>query len=133
MVPPTYARGSQMVKFLDADHSYEVSRPYLKYAYYSYPQGLRKNFCKHQCVIILQHTDIFKCMLLEFVARTLEQTQKDQGQCLKHRCLMIFSKMRTKNPIAFWNYAIIPTHWKRIKKKWKMDCVSHKGSPRKYL
>ena len=75
MIPPTYAGGSWIVKYLDADHSYEVPRPYLKYACCSYPWGLRGNFCKHQCAIILQHTDISESMLLEFVAHTLEQTK----------------------------------------------------------
>ena len=37
MIPPTYAGGSWIVKSLDADHSYEVHRPYLKYACCSCP------------------------------------------------------------------------------------------------
>jgi hypothetical protein len=59
MVPSIYAGGSWRVKSLDADHSYEVYRPYLKYVFCSCPWGLRRNFCKHQCAMILQHTDIF--------------------------------------------------------------------------
>jgi hypothetical protein len=66
MVPPTYAGESWIVKYLDADHSYEVSRSYLKYACCSCPWELRGNFCKHQCAIILQNTEIFDSMLLKF-------------------------------------------------------------------
>ena len=61
-----YAGGSRIVKSLDADHSYKISRPYLKYACCSYPYGLRKNFCKHQCAIILQYTNNSESVLLEF-------------------------------------------------------------------
>ncbi len=39
---------------------------HLKYACCSCPWGLRENFCKHQCAIILQNTDISESMLLEF-------------------------------------------------------------------
>ena len=66
MIPPTYAGESWIVKSLDADHSYEVHRPYLKYACCSCPWGLRGNFCKHQYAIILQHTDVSESMLLKF-------------------------------------------------------------------
>ena len=63
---PTYAGGSRIVKYFDADHSYKISRPYLKYACCSCPYGLRENFCKHQCAMILQYTDNSESMLLEF-------------------------------------------------------------------
>ena len=66
MLPPTHAGGSWIVKYLDADYSYKVSRPYLKYVCCSCPWGLQGNFCKHQCAIILQHIDISDSMLLEF-------------------------------------------------------------------
>ena len=66
MVPPTYAGGSWIVKSLDADHSYEVTSPYFKYVCCSCLWGLRGNFCKHHCAIILQNIDVSECMLLEF-------------------------------------------------------------------
>ena len=66
MNPATYTGGSRIVKSLDADHSYKISRPYLKYACCSCPYGLWKNFCKHQCAIILQYIDNSESMLLEF-------------------------------------------------------------------
>ena len=66
MSAPTFPGGSWIVKSLDSGHAYEVSRPFFKYACCSCPWGLRGNFCKHQCAIILQHTDISESMLLEF-------------------------------------------------------------------
>ena len=66
IVPPTYAEGGWIVKYFDTYHSYKVSCPYLRYSCCSCPSGLRGNFCKHQCAIILQYTDIPESMLLEF-------------------------------------------------------------------
>ena len=77
MVPPTYAEGNWIVKYLDADHSYEIPCPYLKYVCCSCPWRLRGNFCKHQYAIILQNIDISESMLLEFVARILKQTKEN--------------------------------------------------------
>ena len=79
MVPPTYTRGSWIVKSLDADHTYEISHTYLKYNCCSCPCGLRRNFCKQQCAIILQHTDISDSMLLEFCGTYLETNRGGLG------------------------------------------------------
>ena len=72
MVPPTYAGKSWIVEFLDTHHLYEVSRQYLKYVCCSCSWRLRKNFCKHQCAIILQHTYISEIILLEFCGTYFE-------------------------------------------------------------
>ena len=52
-IPPTHPGGSWRVKSLNTYFFYEIDRPYSKFACCSCPWGLRGNFCKHQCAIIL--------------------------------------------------------------------------------
>ena len=63
-IPPTHLGGSWKVKSLYTKFFYEVDRPYSKFACYLCPWGLRGNFYKHQCAIILQNTDIFENVLV---------------------------------------------------------------------
>ena len=79
MVPPTYAGRSWIVKFFDANHLYEVSRPYLKYVCCSCPWRLWEILCKQQCAIILQYTYISESMLLEFCGTYFETKRGELG------------------------------------------------------